>query len=824
VRAALIDPGLAVLQAEPGAGKTTVVPLRLLDEPWLEGRKIVILEPRRVAARAAARRMSDLVGQSVGDLVGVRTRDDTRVGPHTRIEVVTEGVLTRRLQHEPSLDDVGLVVFDEFHERSLVADLGLALALEARAALRPDLRLLVMSATLEADRVARLLGGDDDPAPQVLTRGRVHPVAVTWRPRAARDPLEPAAAAAVREVVAAEPGDVLVFLPGAAAIRRTARLLSGLRDPEGEPVAIRPLYGALRAAEQDRALAPDPSGRKVVLATDIAETSLTVEGVRSVVDSGLARTPRYDPGTGMTRLVTISVSRASAEQRAGRAGRTAPGRAVRLWSEAEHAVRRGHADPEITQVDLAGLVLEAAVWGERDPSRLALLDRPPEPAVLEARDLLREAGAIDAEGAPTRSGRVMADLPLHPRLASVVLTAVERGEGWTGCLIAAVLEERDIMRGRLDDRPTDLTVRLQLVNDPDRDHPAADRDSRSRVRRRARDLARRVRVRPGPVAVDAVGSLLLAGFPDRVAQRRGDRRGRFRLRSGAGAFVSEEDVLAGEDLIVAADTDGDRRDARVRLAAGIDRSQVEAAFEPAIEQVRTVAWDDERDDLVLTVESRLGALSFARHQARPEAGPDTVEALVERVRETELEALPWKADTRTLQARVGFVRAHDGPDRWPDLGDEALLGDLDEWLAPMLVGARSRSDLDRLDLLTTLRARLGWDRMVALDRLAPERLALPSGRAAAVAYGDGRPVIRARVQELYGASTTPTVLDGRQPVVFELTSPADRPIQVTDDLVGFWAGSWTEVRKEMAGRYPKHDWPVDPAGAKPSGPGGRRRR
>ena len=873
LRAALAGAGRAVLQAEPGAGKTTVVPLRLLGEPWLGDRRIVLLEPRRVAARAAARRMSDLVGRPVGDLVGVRTRDDTRVGPDTRIEVLTEGVLTRRLQHEPDLDDVGLVVFDEFHERSLVADLGLALTLDTRAALRPDLRLLVMSATIDVDRVAALLGGgdptssrdgdragavhrdrtgddgpagdldDDDghrrdrdghvdrdhghqsgPAPRIIARGRTHPVEITWRPRAPRDPLESATAGAVRSVVATEPGDVLVFLPGAAAIRRTARLLQGLRDPAGRPVAIRPLYGALPPAEQDRALRPEDAGRRVVLATDIAETSLTVEGVRTVVDSGLARSPRYHPGTGMTRLVTVAISRASADQRAGRAGRTAPGRAVRLWSEAEHATRREHTDPEITQVDLAGLVLEAAVWGERDPGALALLDPPPRPAVDAARALLGEVGAVDAEHRATPLGKAMADLPLHPRLGAVLLAAVEAGEGWTGCLIAALAEERDILGGRLDERSADLAERLALLDDAGREQAALDRDRRSHVRRRARDLARRVRVRPGPVAADRAGSLLLAGYADRVAQRRSSAVGRFRLRSGAGAVVGAHDPLAAEGLIVVIDSDGDRRDARVRLAAGVDRADLELRFAGSMTTDHRLAWDEARDDLVLTIERRVGALVLETRRSRPEPGPEAVAALIDRVRETGLAALPWTPAARDLQARAAFVRAHDDPERWPDLGDDALLEDLDGWLAPVLVSARGRRDLDRLDLRALLAARLGWDAVAALDRVAPEHVALPSGRSAPVGYGDGRPVVRARVQELFGPSPAPTVLGGRHRVVFELTSPADRPLQVTDDLAGFWAGSWAEVRKEMAGRYVKHDWPADPTTAKPSGPGGRRRR
>ncbi|MEL7208452.1 MAG: ATP-dependent helicase HrpB, partial [Actinomycetota bacterium] len=474
VRSALADDGTAVLQAEPGAGKTTAVPLRLLDEPWLADRRILVLEPRRVAARAAARRMSALVGDRVGGLVGVRTRDDTRVGPDTRIEVITEGVLTRRIQHEPELDDVGAVVFDEFHERSLTVDLGLALALDVRGALRPDLRLLVMSATIDVDRVAGLLGGDGGPAPVARAPGRLHPITVAWRPRAARDPLAPAVADAVRAVLAEREGDVLAFLPGAAEIRRSARLLSGARDAAGRAVAIRPLYGALPAAEQDLALTAEPDRTRVVLATDIAETSLTVDGVRSVVDSGLTRAPRFDPGSGMTRLTTLSISRASAEQRAGRSGRLAPGHVVRLWSEAEHAGRRTHTDPEIVAVDLASFVLDAAVWGERDPTRLALLDPPPAPALDEARSLLRQLGALGDDGVPTAAGRRMAELPVHPRLGALLETARARDQGWTACVIAAVLEERDVLRGRIDERPVDLDVRLALVDDPRRPDPRAD--------------------------------------------------------------------------------------------------------------------------------------------------------------------------------------------------------------------------------------------------------------------------------------------------------------------------------------------------------------
>jgi len=506
LRAALAGPGVAVLQAPPGAGKTTIVPLALADEPWLAGRRIVMLEPRRLATRAAARRMAALRHERVGELVGYRTRDDRQVGPATRVEVVTEGILTRRLQRDPGLDGVGLVIFDEFHERSLQADLGLALALDARRHLRPDLRILVMSATLDGDRVAALLGDGGDPAPVVASDSRSHPVDVRWAPRRPREHVEPAAVAAVRQVLRTEPeGDVLVFLPGAAEIGRTA---DGLSSVVGPDVDLHTLYGALSAGEQDAALVPGlPGRRKVVLATDIAETSLTVEGVRIVVDAGLARRPVLDATTGLTRLETVAASRASADQRAGRAGRLGPGVAVRLWSKVEHAARRPYTEPEIRQADLAGLALELAVWGT-DPGDLPFLDPPPGRALAEARRLLAELGALDGEGRPTAAGRQMVALPLHPRLARMVLVGDERGQGWLACLLAALLEDRDVLRGRPDDLPTDVGLRLALLDDPGQRHPLADGRALRQARDRAHDLARRAGVTAGGGDMAEAGLLL----------------------------------------------------------------------------------------------------------------------------------------------------------------------------------------------------------------------------------------------------------------------------------------------------------------------------
>jgi ATP-dependent RNA helicase HrpB len=819
LRAALTGPGHAVLQAPPGAGKTTAVPLALLDEPWLGQSRIVMLEPRRLATRAAARRMAALLREQVGDTVGYRTRDDRRVGPATRLEVVTEGILTRRLQRDPGLDGVGLVIFDEFHERSLQADLGLALALDARRHLRRDLRLLVMSATLDGDRVAALLGSPSAAeAPVITSEARSHPIEVRWAPRQPRQHLEPAMVAAIRRVLRdtagtdAE-GDVLAFLPGAAEIERTAEQLSGALGP-GTPVDLHSLYGALPAGEQDAALAPGlPGRRKVVLATDIAETSLTVEGVRVVVDGGLARRPLFDAGTGLTRLATVPASRASADQRAGRAGRLGPGVAVRLWSKVEHAARPRFTDPEIRQADLAGLALELAVWGT-DSGALAFLDPPPARALGEARRLLTELGALDSDGVPTGAGREMVALPLHPRLARMLLAARHRDDGWLGCLLAALLEDRDVLRGRPAELPADVGPRLALLADPTRRHQLADGRALRRARDRARDLARRLDVPVGGGDPTEAGPLLAVAYPDRIAQARGGP-GRFVLRAGTEGWLAVDDTLAREPFLAVAEVDGRRRNGRIRLAAPLDAGQLdEVAGDQVVEHARLV-WDRERDDLVARVERQLGRLRLGMVERRPPAGVVTTTALVDRARSTNLGALRWTETARSLQARVAFLRSALG-EPWPDVSDRALRRQLDDWLGPLLsrAGATGRADLERIDLVRALRGMVPPAASGDLDRLAPTAVTVPRGRRVPLDYGAGAPgdppVLAVRVQEMFGSRETPTVAGGRVPVVLHLLSPAGRPLQVTSDLAGFWAGSWADVRKEMAGRYPKHDWPDDP--------------
>ena len=809
VRAALDRHRRAVLTAEPGAGKTTVVPLRLLDEPWLAGKRIVMLEPRRLAARASAARMASLLGEKVGETVGVTTRDDRRVSRATRIEVVTEGILTRRLQRDPELEGCGLVIFDEFHERSQQADLGLALLLDAQRALDLRTAVMVMSATIDAHKVAELIG-ESDPAPVIECGGRTFDVEMHWRPRNQRDRLEPAVAQAVQWVLDTEDdGDVLVFLPGMAEIRRTHDLLRGL-DPR---VEIYPLHGSLPLDEQDRAVAPARAGmRKVVLSTDIAESSLTVEGVTAVIDSGLARAPRFDPGNGLTRLTTISVSRASADQRAGRAGRTRPGIAVRLWSKIEHGTRTAFGAAEITKVDLAPLRLELAAWGVTDPSTLSMMDAVPTQSWKEAGQVLHMLGAIDADETITDRGRRLAELPLHPRLGAIVVTGVERGIGAMACALAALIDERDILRGRPAEVPADLGLRLDLLTDRNRRHALASGRSIQLVRARANDLARRIGCHDDGYERDRIGLLVASGFPDRVAQRRGASRGRFRLRNGSGVRLADSDPLAGEEYLVAIDLDGKRKDARVRIGAGVDVTDLleTAGFDAEVTE-RTL-WDRERNDIVTRVDRHLGSLDLGSTSRRPIPSEHVVDLLLDQVKRTRLKALTWTDSSRALQARVEYVRSRQPDEDWPDLSDKTLIGTLDTWLGPLLVAATGRADLDVVSVAVALDMLLGRERRQLLESALPTAFALPAGRKLKIDYRAEPPTIKSRAQDFYGVRTHPSILNGAQPLTVELLSPAGRPIQRTADLPGFWDGSWAEVRKDMAGRYPKHNWPVDPRG------------
>ncbi|MCC5951347.1 MAG: ATP-dependent helicase HrpB [Acidimicrobiia bacterium] len=808
VRRALATSGAAVLVAQPGAGKTTVVPLRLLDEPWLDGGRIVVLEPRRLAVRAAARRAAHLLGEKVGSTVGYRTRDE-RVGDDPRLEFVTEGILTRRLQRDPSLEGVGLVVFDEVHERNLHTDVALALAVDARNVLRPDLRLLAMSATLDAVGVAAALGGDDGHARVVTGEGRTYPVEVRWRPPGPRDRPAESMAGAVRHALAHHDGDVLAFLAGAADIDRTHRLLATHRPDD---VDVRRLYGALPPAEQDAALAPSPPGRRrVVLATDIAETSLTPEGITVVVDSGLVRRPRLDARSGLSRLHTGPTSRASADQRAGRAGRLGPGVVYRLWSEADHRTRAQFAPPEMLAADLAGLALELAAWGTHEDA-LAFLDPPPAATLAEARRLLRALGALDDEGAVTPMGRTMIELPLHPRLAHMLVVADATGDGRLAADVAAVVDERDILRGRPEELSADIGDRLRALAAADRGHP---------VRRRADEFRRRLRRggrrgRSDGGHPDRVGRVLALAYPDRVAMATGD--GRYRLRNGLDGWLGDGDPLRAERFLVVASLGGD---GRITLAAPLDPPDVDELFADDIEERRSLVWDSSADDLRQRQERRLGALVLGERSTRPEPGPETAAALVAHARATDLRVLRWTPAARTFQARVGFVRRSGGfgpgvdSDQWPDLSDPALAATAEEWLTPRLGGATGRAALERLDLRNVLADLVGHHRLHDLDRLTPPTFTLPSGRRVSIDYTGEQPTVAVRVQELFGTTTHPAVADGRLPLVLELLSPAGRPVQVTADLPGFWAGSWEQVRKDMAGRYPKHPWPTDPASATP---------
>lgn len=802
LRAALAAGSSAVLAAPPGSGKTTVIPLALLNEPWLNGQRILMLEPRRIAARAAAQRMASLLGEAVGETVGYQIRFERKVSTRTRIEVVTEGLLARRIQADPELPGVGLVIFDEFHERALSADLALALTLDARATLIPRLRVLVMSATLDTARVSSLLGD----APLVESGGRLFEVDIRHlAPRAGAEQAE-AVAQGVWQALQETQGDILAFLPGAREIRRAQ---SALQARGGTELAVCPLYGELSSAEQDAALRPDPQRRrKVILATNIAQTSLTVEGVSTVVDGGWVRVARFDLGAGADRLDTERVSRASAEQRAGRAGRLGPGVCYRLWSREQHASLAAHDTPEMLAVDLTRFALELAAWGVKDPAQLALLDPPPATLWSYARERLRELAAINDDGRITEHGRALVRLPLPPRRGHMLLRAAEQGLGGLAAWVAAVLDERP--RGSND--------LVQLVQGylSGRAEPAAQR----RVRETVRQLARLVDAGDPSAGAEAELARIVAwGYPERVALRRTGVRGvrevAYLCADGGEARLLESDPLAqAEYLAIAHWEPGPPR--RISLAvplAEADLRRDHADFIAAVEEIR---WDAATEAVIAERQTRFGALILDRKPHRSD-GEAIARAMLAGVRALGVQALPWTESARQWCARVMSVRLWRPEEDWPDLSDEGLLAGLEHWLLPYLGGCTRREHLGRLNLTTLLQAQLDYAAQQRLNRLAPTHIEVPTGSRIALEYQPPLPpALSVKLQEMFGSATTPTVDDGRVPVQLHLLSPAQRPLAVTQDLAGFWARGYADVKKDGKGRYPRHPWPDDPLAAPPS--------
>ncbi|MBL8555911.1 MAG: ATP-dependent helicase HrpB [Phenylobacterium sp.] len=788
LKAALSLGSAAVLVAPPGAGKTTVVPLELLAEPWAAGGRIIVLEPRRLAARAAAERMARTLGEPVGQTVGYRVRLQTKVSAATRIEVVTEGVFTRMILGDPELAGVACVIFDEFHERSLDADLGLALARDAQKLIRDDLRLLVMSATLDGAAVARLL----DDAPVVESQGRMFPVETRYLGRDPAARLEDAVVRAVERALAEEGGSLLVFLPGQGEILRTAERLAERRRAH---VEIAPLYGALDPRDQDRAIQPALDGvRKVVLATSIAETSLTIQGVRVVIDSGVARVPRYDPASGLTRLATVRVSRAAADQRRGRAGRTEPGACYRLWDEAETRALPAYADPEILDADLSGLALDLARWGAKDAAGLAFLDPPPAAAFGEARALLRRLDALDADGVLTDHGRALADMPLAPRLAHMVLKAADTGQAVRAARIAALVTERG-----LGGRDADIRHRLDALE--------RDRSPRARDAKALADRWASLTGRPGKGEPLSDGLLTAFAYPERIAKARGGQ-GEFQLVTGRGAFVEPTDALAREPWLAIAELGGGQTRDRITLAAPLDPAEL-AAFADQFE-VEERLEESGGGRLRAKRLTRLGRLTIREEVDDNPEKALVARALADRVRREGLKLLPWGAAAESLRERARFLHARDPA--WADLSDAALTARLDDWLLPILDGVRRLGDLKPDVLDGALRTLIPWDQQRRLDAAAPARWSAPTGNSFAIDYAaEAGPRVDVRVGEVYGLSEHPVV--GGVPLTLSLLSPAHRPIQTTKDLPGFWKGSWKEVRTEMKGRYPRHVWPEDPASA-----------
>jgi ATP-dependent helicase HrpB len=815
---ALANRRSVLLEAPPGAGKSTIVPLFLRTSPWLAGQKILMLEPRRIAARAVAGRMAHLLGEPVGQGVGFRTRLETRVSRETRIEVVTEGILTRMLQEDSGLAGIGCVIFDEFHERSLNADLGLALCIESQQNLREDLRVVVMSATLDLEPIAKLLGG----APIVAARGRSFDVATHYVARRPEIHLEQQTAQVVRTALREHGGDILCFLPGAAEIRRVQRALEDLGVDAG--VRVLPLYGELDGAAQDAALLPAPAGqRKIVLATSIAETSLTIEGIRVVVDSGLRRYAEFDPASGMSHLVTTKVSQAAADQRRGRAGRLSAGHCYRLWSEGTQGSLAAQTAPEILHADLAPLALELSCWGAVDAASLSWLDPPPEAPLAQARDLLRQLEAIDSAGRVTPHGRILAKLGLHPRLAHMLVGAREHGAPRLGCDLAAILSERDILRAGAGARDVDLRLRVAVLRGDRRDLPpgiSVDNRAMTQAARSSGQWQRDFMRAPHDSADPHhwTGILLAWAYPDRIGRARGDG-GRYLLANGRGARFGEPQALAKAEFIVAAELDGAEREARIFLAAPLRLADLEEYFSAHIRDHAEIIWDDREQAIRARRERRLGALLLESAEIRNPDSESVQNAALAGLRQLGPAGLPWTPELRQWQARVGLMRQYAvaSPEPWPDLSDAALAATLEDWAPPWISGLTRREHFSRMDLGNALRSRLTYAQKMILEREAPTHFTVPSGSAVAIDYLDGEiPTLSVRLQEMFGLNQTPSVAAGRLALLLKLLSPARRPVQITRDLVSFWNRGYHEVKKDLKGRYPKHYWPDDPYTAEPT--------
>ncbi len=809
-----------VIEAPPGAGKTTIVPLSLMNSLWLTGKRIIMLEPRRLAARAVASRMAELLNETVGETVGYRTRLDSRVCAGTRIEVVTEGILTKMIQSDPSLGGIGAVIFDEFHERSIHADVGLAFCLESQTVLRDDMRILAMSATLDGQEVSSIMGD----APIIKSLGKSFPVETRYLDKSISPGFGESAsgpsfismiASAITKAVREEEGSILVFLPGAGEIRRVESLLRG--SNVAAALDIVPLYGDLSKEQQDLAIKPSAGGRrKVVLATSIAETSLTIEGIRIVIDSGLMRVSRFSPSTGMSRLETLRVTRASADQRRGRAGRLGPGLCLRLWTEVEDKGLKEQNTPEIMEADLTPLALDLAVWGAKESSELRWLDNPPAAAMFHARDILARLEAIDGEGKATSRGKEMAGLGIHPRLAHMVLKGKEIGLGSLACGLAAILTERDFIKSYGGMQDSDLRTRLDVLAEGKKGWRGdADPSAIERIKKGAELLRKRMDVRKDMPDADKAGLLLAFAYPDRVAKRRMGSEGRYLLSNGRGGYFVKPEPLSSEEYIVIAALEEGERASRIFLAAPISEDQITRYMPEGITETESVVWDRKIRDVVARRQKRLCDLVMNESPVTNPKQELVIEAFINGIRQEGLGLLPWDKAAVNLRGRVNFLRGIG--ENFPDLSDEWLLNNLGKWLAPWLGGIYRLDQLSSLKLRDVVASLLSREQQTALERLAPAHITVPTGTRITIDYSaPNKPVLAVRIQEMFGLDKHPAIAGGKTPLTLHLLSPAGRPIQVTSDLPGFWAGSYALVKKEMKGRYPKHSWPDDPLQAEPT--------